>query len=142
MNFFSFLHLIGRVVSCVVLEWRNSLLTGCTISGVELNTNVVNINKLLGVSTCFVILYYFVLFFTLPISQYLFQYKKRKISQISGGWGGGEDLQPPLPRPPPVPRFLRAWMKAGYNLLHNIFRLFDGRVSFLLTTKETKGDYW
>ena len=37
----------------------NLLLTGYTISGIELNNNVININKFWWVSTSFVIFYYF-----------------------------------------------------------------------------------
>ena len=82
-----FLHLIARVVSCVVLEWvnhskwekksRNSLQAGYTISGVELNNNVISINKPCN----------FALFFTLTL--FLSIHKKQNLTNIWDGEGGG-----------------------------------------------------
>ena len=70
------------------------------ISGAEVN-NVINNNELLGVSTSFVILYYFSLY------HYFFSiYQKWKLTKILGG-----GLQPsPLP-----PRFLQTWVNQSYQ---------------------------
>ena len=63
------------------------------ISGAEVN-NVINNNELLGVSTSFVILYFFSI------------YQKWKLTKILGG-----GLQPsPLP-----PRFLQTWVNQSYQ---------------------------
>ena len=70
------------------------------ISGAEVN-NVINNNELLGVSTSFVILYYFSLY------HYFFSiHQKWKLTKILGG-----GLQPsPLP-----PRFLQTWVNQSYQ---------------------------
>ena len=101
-NFFFFFWVLtvssksGVLCSAIVserLKMRKSLrIHDCQdiISGIEVNNNVININKLWRVSTIF---WNFLLFFTLTLF-FFFNLSKTEVSK-NLGWEGRGTLQPP-----------------------------------------------